>query len=383
MQYKRAGMRLLAVFLGIAVALCVSEIAIRIINPPAFRLSVKAHYQINLETYRHKVFHNTPASERYIPGLDSVIYQTKNQLGFRGPDLPADTQSLFKIVCVGGSTTECQYISDGKDWPEVLGQRLQNDGPCVWVNNAGIDGQSTFGHDVILKQYVLPLHPQMITFLVGCNDVGRDDLSTNDNTTPPISQYEHSVFVKLASYSRLISYILDLKLNHEREEMARKQKLLHQAVDFKRLGMVDVDSVQEQQIIAKHQKEYLSSYRQRLLKLIEACKNNHAVPIMITQPTVLGAGIDSVSGIDLARVGQGEDMNGRVYWDVLQLYNKTLKDVCAETNTYCIDLAEKMPKNSRYFYDFFHFNNAGCQMAANIIGDELNAHYPNMCSGKP
>jgi len=81
-------------------------------------------------------------------------------------------RTWHKIIFVGGSTTECFHISDGKDWPSAAGAMLKKQFPRIWHNNAGLDGHSTFGHLVLLHDLLLPLHPQMIVFLVGWNDIG-------------------------------------------------------------------------------------------------------------------------------------------------------------------------------------------------------------------
>lgn len=55
-------------------------------------------------------------------------------------------KSYLTIISVGGSTTECFYISDDKTWTHILGMKLKSVFTRVWINNAGLDGHSTFGH---------------------------------------------------------------------------------------------------------------------------------------------------------------------------------------------------------------------------------------------
>ena len=40
------------------------------------------------------------------PGIFGQSHYTINSLGIRGPELPAD-RSVYRILCIGGSTTEC------------------------------------------------------------------------------------------------------------------------------------------------------------------------------------------------------------------------------------------------------------------------------------
>jgi hypothetical protein len=63
-----------------------------------------------------------------------------------------------------------------KHGPDVLEEKLANDFQPLWINNAGLDGHSTFGHAVLIEDYISRLKPKLVSFLVGVNDVGRRDL---------------------------------------------------------------------------------------------------------------------------------------------------------------------------------------------------------------
>jgi len=163
-------LRILAVRLLIAVL--VFEALLRVYSPLPFRLRGDAIV--------------LPAGVRYIrtnqPGtkLDPVTVHTRHRLGFRGSDLPADFASRFSIIAVGGSTTECFLLSDGKTWPDRMAAAPAAVRPDVWVNNAGLDGHSTFGHLVLLRSVLTTLKPTMVLFLIGVNDVGLEQVGPYD-----------------------------------------------------------------------------------------------------------------------------------------------------------------------------------------------------------
>ena len=71
----------------------------------------------------------------------------------------------LSLITIGGSTTECFYLSDGKTWTELLGLRLARDFPKVWINNAGLDGATTYRHLILLEDYVVQLKPNLGVFL--------------------------------------------------------------------------------------------------------------------------------------------------------------------------------------------------------------------------
>src|SRR5689334_6256119 len=93
------------------------EIVLRIYNPFQFRIRGN---QILLPINQKQIIKNS-----INPKLDSVIINTRNGLGFRGPEKPANWDSCLTIITVGGSTTECHFLSDNKTWSFQLEQQLK------------------------------------------------------------------------------------------------------------------------------------------------------------------------------------------------------------------------------------------------------------------
>src|SRR5437867_1318204 len=91
------------------------EIALRIYNPFPFRIRGD---RIVLPVNQRYAFSHAGATK-----LDPVNHVTKNSLGFRGPEPPRDWSGSFTILTVGGSTTECLFLSDGKTWTDQLARR--------------------------------------------------------------------------------------------------------------------------------------------------------------------------------------------------------------------------------------------------------------------
>src|SRR5205823_2083914 len=110
------------------------------------------------KTFRNKVLNQQ---------MDSVIIYKRNRIGFRGEEPPSSFRSAMSIIAIGGSTTECMFISEGKTWEDILGQKLRTHFPSAWVNNAGFSGHSTFAHIILLRDYVAALKPRLCLFLVG------------------------------------------------------------------------------------------------------------------------------------------------------------------------------------------------------------------------
>jgi len=81
----------------------------------------------------------------YRPG-SSVVYYRRDASGYRGFD--RDSRPI--LLTIGGSTTDQKYVSDNETWQFVLEAELGNK---INVVNAGVDGQSTFGHLVSVRDW--------------------------------------------------------------------------------------------------------------------------------------------------------------------------------------------------------------------------------------
>jgi hypothetical protein len=95
----------------------------------------------------------------------------------------------LSVVAIGGSTTECSALNNGKDWPALTNASLHSKFSKLWLNNAGFGGHSTFGHLYLKREYVSSISPKVILYLVGINDVLRS--SENPGTTLPNNKHPY------------------------------------------------------------------------------------------------------------------------------------------------------------------------------------------------
>src|ERR1044072_615924 len=164
------------------------EIVLRIYNPFQFRIKGN---QILLPINQKQIIKNTINTN-----LDSVIINTRNGLGFRGPEKPADWNNYLTIITVGGSTTECHFLSDNKTWPFQLEQQLKPSFKDLWLNNAVFDGHSSVGHQVLLNDHLIKIKPKLVLFYAGINDVENEQPTFHDelNRRGGYSDLKHYIF---------------------------------------------------------------------------------------------------------------------------------------------------------------------------------------------
>ncbi len=345
-------------------ALLLLEVLLHFYNPLQARIKGNHIVLATNKTYHIK--------NDIIKGLDPEITVTRNSLGFRGPNPPVDMAKYLSVVTIGGSTTQCFFLSDDQTWTAKLGKEMEQSFNPVWINNAGLDGHSTRGHIVLLEDFILALHPKVALFLVGANDVASSSMAEWDaeNVKSGLLFDSPKAFIKsLSAYSEVAALIL----NGYRSYTAYKAGLIHQKIDLTQQGYLDIPEEEQK----KHFEEnanvaYLNGYEERLKKIIELCHKGGIEPVFITQPLLVGVGTDDVTGVDLARIhAYGPRQTGKMYWDVMEAYNDVTRRVGRDANVQVIDLAKQMPKSSRYFYDFIHYTPQGAQVIADVLDRSL------------
>lgn len=348
---------LLAVLCSLIVVCILIEVMLHLWDPFEFR--VKGD-KIVLPKNRHYVIKNSK-----IRSLDEVIVHTKNSLGFRGDNPPENFADYLTIISIGGSTTECFYLSDNKTWTDVLGKELKRDFKNVWINNAGLDGCSSRAHLVLLKDYIVELKPKVVIFLVGANDVWLQDANSYDDQ---IRLQNAGVFKKVLQKSE----IYNLGLNLSRYWEARTFKIAHSSINLKTIEHISIPQDEIASLLKLHQDHYVQSYEGRLSSLVNICQANSIQPVFITQPSLFGEGMDAITGANLETAKIEKGLNGQAYWRLLELYNDATRKIASTHGVWLLDLAREMPKSSDYFYDTLHFTNAGAQKVAEIIYPKLS-----------
>lgn len=364
---RRARLKLLVVLISTGLALGGAELVLRARNPLGFRMRGNT-----LRLPANQVYDIRADERSRSDQLDAHVIHTKNSLGFRGPEPPDDFADWLTLVAVGGSTTECFYLSDGRTWPERLGARLRTELRKVWVANAGLDGHSTFGHLLVTRQALVPLRPKVTLYLVGLNDMFADAPREFDRV-------ERNPWAAIADHSELAATLLNLyrwKRTRDIEDLGAMPKPV--ALRDRPLHPVP-PAVAER--LWREQDPRLAAFRDRLERLIALNREHGIEPVLITQPSLLG-GVDPRTGIDTRpmQVELWEKLDGALAWRLLERYNDVTQQVGRERGVLTVDLAHSLPKDSTFFYDFFHMTNKGADRVGAILHDALTpwlaARYP-------
>lgn len=375
MEFLRNTALLLA---SVIIALLLAEGILRLYNP--FETRIRGE-QITLRTdFVHKM------PNLINPKLAPELVHTRNNIGFRGPDWPPKDENAIRIFAVGGSTTECFYLSDGLDWPAVMARELHSQKSVVdskdslsdpkisqsfplWVNNAGLDGHSTFGHRILLQEILQQYKPHYILYLVGANDVGRWDLSDHHQMGIPAASTSSWV----RTWRNFITHHSELGAlaeNLVRGYRARSLGVNHQNIDFSTLPQRDVIDEEVQQTITLNESGYTQAYHQRLSLLVDETLALGIQPVLITQPVPYGPTTDPETGANLARI-EVRSGSGYQRWREVELYNNVTREIAATYDILLIDLEVELSKNTVYYYDFIHFTEEGAKEVGRIVGKHM------------
>jgi hypothetical protein len=162
------------VLLAIGVAAVVTEkiLAFRadnLINPVGIKRSIKLR-EFN-PLYRDILVPNQDAM-RMSDGLEQKPYVLRvDRQGFIMPSKIHDRPDLT-LAFLGGSTTECAYVTEDQRFPYLVGRWLERD-TRLKVNsyNAGRSGNNTLHCLNILLNKVVSLKPDIVILMENINDL--------------------------------------------------------------------------------------------------------------------------------------------------------------------------------------------------------------------
>jgi len=289
---------------------------------------------------------------------------TYNSLGIRGKELPP-RDDAYRILAIGGSTTECLYLDDEETWPALLEQQLNRGGGSYWVGNAG-HGDLATGHDLrFIRTDPLPAQCDCLLLMVGVNDMMRNLLRLDDGEiAPPL-------------WCRSGSMLLLRDLWNGK---------LKKGILWDRTG---------EQLLGVYRRGFpispwkggepkwdpaIEAFTKRIRSIHAAAKDRSIVAVFVSQPVLWDDYLspDAEKRLCIARV----DPYPR-HWDyltaanlrtVMDRYNEALEDTCKEIGAGFIDAALPIDGQEDDFYDDYHLNEEGCGRAAKLMAGWLREH---------
>ncbi len=318
-----------------------------------------------------------------------------NSAGIRGEEFT--TEQTYRILAVGGSTTECLYLDQTEVWTSLLEKKLSEaKHKSIWVGNVGRSGRNTRHHILQLK-YLLPQLPKIdaVLLLAGVNDlhIRISDLEYDPQTTAkptfeedymraafalappalPVYHYKRLGWWRMAKKLKA-AFLTDTKAqpiqDSTGETLAQWRRYRNNAEEV-------IDTIPDLTTA-------LEEYRRNLETIADLAQQRSLRLILVTQPTLWRSDLTQedrnllwMGGVGSFQLGKGHKYYSASSLEkIMQQYNDTLLDVCHKRAIECIDLAGALPKDRTVFYDDVHFNESGAQQVADVLFRHVSPHVP-------
>ncbi|MEO7455009.1 MAG: hypothetical protein ABIY52_02025 [Gemmatimonadaceae bacterium] len=381
----------LAALVALVVTALLAEGVLRLVLPPRDRFYVNA-------PGTHQTASISPAVVR---GVDSVVDYHINSAGIRGPAFGSDAGE-YRILTVGGSTTECLLLNDDQAWPALLASALPRtgDGRHAWVGSVGRSAMTSREHVLHLK-YLLRQYPRIdaVVVLTGVNDMlsalrqgdeylmprpitdriaERADMRRAFVVAPHMDELPVDS-VPLPWYKRTALY-----------DVARRARLARSA-----RGTFDIDP-QGGLVMARRKRSVttltdtlpplalpLAEFRRNLEAMTRIAFARHVRLIFVTQSSAWRANMSAAEQRDLWLGWQGAGWQEATQYfspaaldNAMVSYNAELRRLCARRSVECVDAASVIPKSAANFYDDVHFTRAGAHALAAVLAGALAKEPP-------
>jgi lysophospholipase L1-like esterase len=271
------------------------------------------------------------------------------------------------ILTMGGSATDQRYITEGETWQDVMARRFAGEGRRVSVVNAGVDGQSSYGH---IKDFdwwfsTLPgFKPRYILFYVGGNDMFKGDDSEFDDLVserPPT----------LMNHIRERSATFHLAQTAVGMYRARKvHKISHRREPFDEWEWTTEPMLADPRGIAA---QSLERYGKALALLARKTRELGAVPIFVTQSLAAYRyrADGTLEGHRDGDVYHEHRINGVDYYNLMSEFWKVTMEECRKADGICIDAGSEIRWEPGDFYDTIHNTPQGAKRLGEYLHSKL------------
>ncbi len=314
-----------------------------------------------------------------MPGIDQPGVFSTNSRGLRAPEFSADDD--YRILCVGGSTTECFYQDDERTWVRKLDALLDAAGRKAWVGNAGRSGLNTVDHVTLLTHLPEARQVDCWVVLCGVNDMGQQ---LNGSYEEAVRRtWRHTFAHRRAGFGgrwkRPLYYnSYSVEVGRQLSDAVRsgwfsggsvvqdKHGAWYAERRRKRKEAVKVDGLPDMTAI-------LDEYEYQLRRIVALGRQHRKRLIFLTQPVLWSSDITPENEA-LCWSGVRPDGSYRTSATLAQAmgaYNERMKKVCADEGTELVDLAAQLAKSTATFYDDCHFNDAGSAHVAELASKAI------------
>lgn len=296
-----------------------------------------------------------------MPGIEGPARFTTNSRGVRGPEW-GERGAQERVLCLGGSTTECLYLDDSETWPALLGAALRASAPSrdVWVGGAGVTGYSALHHLEFARRSELVSEVDSVVVMMGVNDLWQDLLRKSDDERLAMGAPQG------LKRSRVIAFAHAL-VDRLRARMGGIEHWAHPMPALRRARREARKRNEPPPM-----EDALERFAARVDALAQALRKRGVRPVFVTQPVRWGPGQDAAleDSYWFGWLPDGEHLATASLRALMDRYNARVRERCAALGVTCVDLDE-LNGGREWFFDDCHFTEAGAREVARRVAAAL------------
>ncbi len=260
-----------------------------------------------------------------------------NNYGFRDDDVVMPKPAgLYRIVCIGGSTTE-EGNNNRETYPNQMERKLQAvfGKERIEVINCGISGITSYNELRRIDDY-LELDPDLIVYYNGVND------ACHEHMGPWLAEVRGNA--RMLLYSKVLTRL------------------------FNRSLLPSDDYIQ------KYMRETTFRNMRAMAYRAKECGVKFAI-CSFAYPSLDELGMRDRIFLDMnfREVYHGQYLTYPTYTHVMDLHNALVREVCASDGLSYIPVAEQLHAGTDHFFDLCHMTPIGLELKSTIISEYVRS----------
>lgn len=293
------------------------------------------------------------------PGVTGPCMHRINSQGLRGPEWPSPG-SAYRILCVGGSTTDCLYLDDSKIWPARLAAELnETTGEKYWTGSAGQNGARMEDHWEFVRDSALVGQVNCVVCLAGADDY-----------LSGVLQMEREGPIRGPFWTRLWLF-------RELREWQGGYRQPGFAIDFEGKGYREFQSRIPIRTGNVDLAGALDRFERGARRLCANMKTRGKRLILITQPSLWDDAMSPLAKRMLRYGSEDTDhpkkatLRPESAMSAMDEFNQRLANACRDLDVEFLDVAPLLNGRERYFHDDIHLNENGCRELGRLVAKQI------------
>jgi lysophospholipase L1-like esterase len=262
-------------------------------------------------------------------------------------------KKYFKIVCLGGSTTEYKN-SAGIGWPDIVEKelRVELNRQDIKIYNQGRQWYTTLHSLINYQANVRPMKPDIIIIMHTINDL-----------------LQNADF----SYFSQREFRLDYgHFNGPVYRIIRQESMIDFASDIFHMMWYH----KNREIIYQDKFKGEVSFEQNLNTIIDLAKLDGTKVVLLTQPSLYKISPDPkilphLYMLNNEAIGKDKQWAYETALNGFQRYKEIIIRTAKKRSAYFIDMDAVIPKTLDYFYDDVHYTDTAYELFANKLTEGL------------